>query len=155
MRPIEPCGQRARAVRGRPAGWSLTELLTVLAMVLVLATLAIPNYQQQQRVARRSDARSALQQVLLDQARYRSQHDSFATQLSALGWADAQSPQGHYQLQIVHADDEGYSAEATPQGTQAQDRGCNPMRLRWQDSASLTYSSGASSDSDLARCWNL
>lgn len=144
MRHFAPC-----------RGWSLAELLTTLSIMGILAALAIPHYQQQQRQARRSDARAALQQVLLEQARYRSSHERFATGLTELGWSGERSPQGHYRVQIVQADADGHVAEATPTGAQAGDTACNPMRLRWQDAATVVYSSGEASDSDPARCWGL
>jgi type IV pilus assembly protein PilE len=36
-------------------GWTLAELLISLALMSVLAALALPAYQQQQRQARRTD----------------------------------------------------------------------------------------------------
>ncbi len=134
-------------------GWSLTELLVVLAIAGILAALAIPSYQQQQRQARRGDARAALQQLQLDQARHRGSHEAFASQLSDLGWPSERSPQGHYRLQIAQADAEGHVAEAWPVGAQAADTACSPMRLHWGDVATVRYSSGTSTDSDPARCW--
>lgn len=135
------------------SGWSLTELLVVLAIAGILAALAIPSYQQQQRQARRGDARAALQQLQLDQARHRGSHDAYASQLSDLGWPSERSPQGHYRLQIAQADAEGHVAEAWPVGAQAADTACSPMRLRWGEVATVRYSSGTSTDSDPARCW--
>lgn len=137
----------------RSAGWTLTELLIVMAIMGILAALAIPQYQQQQRQARRSDARAALQQVLLEQARYRGDHDSFATQLGDLGWSSERSPQGHYRLQILEASAEGVVTQATPVGPQAADTACSPMRLHWHHPATTLYTSGASMDSDPGRCW--
>ena len=136
-------------------GWTLTELLVVLAILGILTALAVPHYQQQQRQARRSDARAALQQLLLDQARYRSSHDRFATQLSELGWVSERSAQGHYRLSIVQADTQSHVLEASPTCTQAADTACTPLRLRWQQAATVVQSSGASQDSDPAHCWGL
>jgi len=134
-------------------GWTLTELLVVLAIVGILTVLAVPHYQQQQRQVRRNDARAALQQLLLDQARYRGGHDRFATQLSALGWPSDRSTQGHYRLSIVQADDQSHVLEANPVGAQALDTACAPLRLHWQQPATVVQSSGANQDSDPAHCW--
>ncbi len=150
---MQPFHGRVRTRLQAPAGWTLSELLAVLAIVAVLAALAIPHYQQQQRQARRGDARVALQQLLLDQARYRGSHEAFATQLSDLGWQGERSPQGHYRVQITHADADGHVAEALPQGAQAADTVCSPLRVQWRDAATVVQSGGSATDSDPARCW--
>ena len=134
-------------------GWTLTELLISLALMGTLAALALPAYLQQQRQARRSDAQSALQQLQMDQARWRSQHDTYADSLAALGWPSDLSPRGQYQISIPQADAEGYTLEALPLGAQAIDRDCSPLRLTWRGSASATLSAGEHPDSDPQRCW--
>ena len=134
-------------------GWTLTELLVSLALMSVLAALALPAYQQQQRQTRRTDGQSALLQLQMDQARWRSHHDSHADTLGALGWRSDQSPQGHYQITLTDATAQGYTAQAVAQGGQAADAQCNPLRLRWHDTATAVFSAGPYTDSDPARCW--
>lgn len=139
---------------GAPAqGWTLTELLMVMAILGILAAVAIPGYQQQQRQARRSDAQTALLQLQLDQARYRSHNERFASETAALGWTSDRSSQGHYRLQIAQADSNGFVIEAHAVGTQRADTACNPMRLALQDAATVVLSSGADTSGDSARCW--
>lgn len=134
-------------------GWTLTELLISLALMGTLAALALPAYQQQQRQARRSDAQAALQQLQMDQARWRSQHDTYADSLTALGWTSDLSPRGQYRISIPQADAEGYTLEALPLGGQAADRDCSPLRLTWRGSATATFSAGEHAGSDPQRCW--
>jgi type IV pilus assembly protein PilE len=144
-------------LRGAPSthsqGWTLTELLISLAVMGTLAALALPAYLQQQRQARRSDAQVALQQLQIDQARWRTQHDTYADSLTALGWGSDQSPRGQYRISIPQADAEGYTLEAWPVGAQAADRDCSPLRLTWRGSATTTLSAGQHPDSDPDRCW--
>jgi type IV pilus assembly protein PilE len=134
-------------------GWTLTELLISLALMSVLAALALPAYQQQQRQARRGDGQAALLQLQMDQARWRSAHDSYTDTLGALGWNSDRSAQGHYQINITDATADSYTLEAVALGGQAADRDCNPLRLSWQGSATAVFSAGPDMASDPARCW--
>lgn len=143
--------QTSRSARNQ--GWTLAELLISLALMSVLAAIALPAYLQQQRQARRSDGQAALVQLQMDQARWRSTHDSHADTLSALGWPSDRSPQGHYQITLTEATAEGYTALAVALGGQAADRDCTPLRLRWQGTATAVFSAGEHTDSDPARCW--
>jgi type IV pilus assembly protein PilE len=134
-------------------GWTLAELLISLALMSVLAAVALPTYQQQQRQARRGDGQAALLQLQMDQARWRSTHDSYANSVSELGWAQGLSPQGHYQIMVTDATADGYTAQATGLGSQAADRECASLRLRWQGGATAVFSAGDYPDGDPASCW--
>jgi type IV pilus assembly protein PilE len=134
-------------------GFTLIELLVTLALMGVLAALAVPAYQAQQRQARRSDAQAALLQLQVDQSRWRNAQGRFASSLTELGWPGDRSPLGHYQLVLLDASADSYVVEARPQGAQAQDSACSPMRLAWRDLATVVHSSGNSLDSDPGRCW--
>lgn len=134
-------------------GWTLAELMMALAVMGVLATLAVPSYLQQQRNARRSDGHAALVQIQVDQARWRSSHDSYADTLLALGWATDRSGQGHYQISLINVDADGYTALATASGGQALDHDCTPLRLTWSGTASAVFGAGDHVDSDPRRCW--
>lgn len=139
--------------RAHLAGWTLTEMLVALLLVVTLTSIALPSFQSQQRQARRSDAQSALQQLQLNQAMWRGQHASHASDLGSLGWSTELSQGGHYRIAIEEARQDGYTLSATPIGSQARDTACAPMRLQWRHSASVVLSSGASQDSDIGRCW--
>ena len=137
----------------RSTGWTLTELLISLALMSVLAALALPAYQQQQRQARRTDGQAALLQVQMEQARWRGSHDHYADSLTALGWSSDLSPLGHYQITLSDATADGYTAQAVGLFGQAADRDCNPLRLSWQGTATAIFGAGEYPDSDPARCW--
>ncbi len=135
------------------SGWTLVELLITLALMGVLAALALPTYQQQQRQARRTDGQAALLQLQVDQVRWRSSHERYAQTLNDLGWTRDTSPQGHYQITITEASAEAYTAQATAIGGQAADRACSPLRLSWQGSATALWGAGEHANSDPDRCW--
>lgn len=148
-----PEDRHGRAGPIHASGWTLSELLVSLALMATLASLALPAYLQQQRQARRSDALVALQQLQMDQARWRDAHETYADSLSALGWRTERSPGGHYAIRIAHADAEGYTLEAWPTGSQAADQACSPLRLTGHGNASPIFSAGEHTDSDPLRCW--
>jgi type IV pilus assembly protein PilE len=153
MRMTQPHTAASHLSQANARGWTLSELLISLALMSVLAAVALPTYQQQQRQARRGDGQAALLQLQMDQARWRSTHDSYATSVSELGWSQGLSPQKHYQITVTDATAEGYTAQATGLGSQAADRECANLRLRWQGGATAVFSAGDHPDSDPASCW--
>lgn len=136
-----------------PRGLTLTEMLISVALLAVLTALAVPAYQEQQRVARRSDGQAALLQLQSDQVRWRSLHDSHTDSLLDLGWTSDRSPSGHYRIRLLEATAEGYVAQAIGLGGQAEDRRCSPLHLHWQGSATAIWGAGEHLDSDPNRCW--
>ncbi|VAW75073.1 hypothetical protein MNBD_GAMMA13-1032 [hydrothermal vent metagenome] len=132
--------------RNRVQGFSLLELLTALAIVAILATITVPSFSGLLDKSRRSDAMSALWQVQLAQARWRSNNARYAPSLAALGWASALSPEGYYQLRISEAGAADYIILAQPQAAQQNDS-CGVFAM---DANGPDYSEGYAS----AVCWN-
>lgn len=60
-------------------GFTLIELMIVVAIVAVLAAIAVPAYNNQVRKAQRAEARSALQQVTLLQEKWRADNPTYGT----------------------------------------------------------------------------
>jgi len=143
MHPFRSCMQ----------GWTLTEMLVCVALFGVLSALALPAYEEQQRLARRSDGQAALLQLQTDQVRWRSMNDSHTESLTDLGWHSDLSPSGHYRIRMIEANAEGYAAQAIGVGPQSTDRKCSPLHLRWQGSATAVWGAGQQMDSDPNRCW--
>ena len=61
----------------RLQGFTLIEVMAVAVIVLILATLAYPSYQEAVRQSRRAEAQAALMQLMQQQERYYSQHNSY------------------------------------------------------------------------------
>jgi len=81
-------------------GFTLVELVVVMAIIAVLATLALPAWTGYLAKARRMDATSALQQLRLQQEAWRGSDADYAT-LAELGWSRPVTPDGHYALRLV------------------------------------------------------
>ena len=110
-------------------GFSLVELMIVVAIVGIIASFAYPSYEEYVTRSKRSDAMAALVQASQAMERYRSQapydydvaalSDVFATQVPVEGGT------AYYQLTIAN-DATSYTITATPVGSMA---GKDPLTL--------------------------
>jgi len=100
----------ASVVRPGSRGISLVEVVVVLALLSVFASMALPTWQQQLAKARRAEAIAALTALQSAQEAYRAHHGSYALQLAALRVAPAVAP--HYDIALVAPHGSGYIARA-------------------------------------------
>ena len=66
-------------------GFSLIELLIVIAIILVIVTIAVPKYQRAQIFVRETAALKAIQTIHTMQIQYQSQYGRYANSLAELG----------------------------------------------------------------------
>lgn len=109
-------------------GHTLIELLIVLALIAILASLAYPDYSDAVRRGHRVDARNSLTAIQIAQARYQGRHGRYARRLSELGWAEPVSDEGYYRLELDPSVDptQGFLAHARPREI---DEACPEMRI--------------------------
>ena len=103
----------------RDLGFSLVELLVVLAALAILVSLASPSYQDVVRKARRADARTALLDAAQRLERCHTRHGSYDHEHCTV---PAISPDGFYR--IIEPDPRGalsFRLRAVPTGSQAAD----------------------------------
>ena len=78
-------------------GFSLIELMVVVVIVGVLASIAYPSYRDQVRKTRRADAKSALLDAAAKMERYYTQFGRYSGTLANSGII-ATSPEAYYQI---------------------------------------------------------
>ena len=69
----------------RRRGFSLIELLIVIAIILIIITVAVPKFQKAQMFARDMGAQKAIQTIHTAEVQYQSQYGRFANSLAELG----------------------------------------------------------------------
>lgn len=137
-------------------GHTLIELLIVMALVAMLASIAMPGYRRQVLRSNRIEARTALLNIAAAQEKYYLQNNAYANQsaLSAappagLGLAGT-TANGWYSVVISAADTAGFSASATATGTQVADADCATFTINQIGLKGATRSDG----SVATACWN-
>lgn len=126
LRP-RPCSR----VRTGQRGFGLVESVTVVAIVGVMATIALPSYRDAQLRNRRVDATQSLQRLQAAQAQYRFEHGRYAETLDQLpGTGHAESQMGRYRIGLRLVGSDGYELQAQAQDAQARDTACPVFTLR-------------------------
>jgi type IV pilus assembly protein PilE len=123
-------------------GFTLIELMVVVAIVAILAALAYPSFNEQVRASRRADAFSALGDVQLQLERHRADNPTYAG--AAVGFPAS----SHYDFAVTAADAVSYTLSATPTGAQSGDR-CGTLSVTFANGAVTRDASGTNVD----RCW--
>ncbi len=70
----------------RQRGVTLVELMTVVAVIAILASLGYPMYLEQQMKGRRTDGKAMLHNVMQQSERFYTENNTFTTDMAALGF---------------------------------------------------------------------
>ena len=128
----------------RTRGFTLIELMIVVAIVAILAAVAIPSYQQYIQKSRRVDAKETLTRMATLQERFFFQNSAYATNIDDLG--GTASPEGWYRINMPVATNSTFTITATPIGAQANDTRCASFSI---DQTLRQTATGTDSDN----CW--
>lgn len=144
------------AVRSAEKGFTLIELMIVVAVVAILSAIAYPSYQEYVKRSRRAEAQSLLNEAAAREERWRAQNGSYMTGSTAADIAKLKlakvdkSENGYYTLGIgVVANDGGYTLTATRAGAQASDTKCGDFTLDATGKKGLV----ASTPGTVENCW--
>jgi general secretion pathway protein G len=144
----------ARALRrddfSSPAGFSLTEILIVIAVVGVIAAIAIPGYINSLEQARIARAVADIRVIEADIRAYRSLNDAWPTRLSDVRRGPTRDPWGN---DYVYTDLSGLKGK----GKARKDRFLNPLNSDFdlyslgRDGRSSTPLTAKASQDDIVR----
>ena len=106
-------------------GFTLIEMVVVLAILAILVAVTYPSYQNYLFRGRRADGREMLQRVAAAQERFYTNRNRYTTDLTGatgINLGSDYSEAGHYRISIVVPDGgQSFTLTATPQGIQARD----------------------------------
>jgi type IV pilus assembly protein PilE len=145
---------------GGPAGFTLVEMMIVVAIIGILAAIAYPAYTEQVRRGKRSEAQTAILEVSQFLQRYYAARGTFTGVdaddglFKSNGWDRIPRDTGRTQTYSVELEDIeglkglGYKIRATPAGGESSDPKCGSLTL--DDKGRKGTSAGSDKVND---CW--
>lgn len=119
--------------RAKHKGFTLIELMIVVAIIAILASVAYPSYQRYVTSTWRTAATACLSELSQGMARRYTVAMSYAgdeqNELPANGCVAQIEAEGRYRF-AVQADDHSFAISASPQGVQAsRDQRCGVLTI--------------------------
>ncbi|MGY0619030.1 type IV pilin protein [Lysobacter sp. A378] len=134
--------------KGKVAGFTLIELMIVVAVIAILAAVAYPSYADSVRKGHRGQAKADLMETAQLLERHRTVNNTYAGfNMGAFG----QSPHtgtARYTIALANDDADGYDLTASPEGSQEKDTQCGALSINQAGVKSISSTSGS-----VERCW--
>jgi len=144
----------------RAGGFSLIELMIVVAIIAILGAIAIPNYKAYVDRGKRSEGRALLAEVANRMERFYSDCNAYPTNLTTAGSNNCTSPgtvvvasttgeNNYYAVTVggLDANRQNYTLTATPQWP---DAACNNLTL---DNTGARNIVGGDGTKTRLECW--
>ncbi len=136
--------KRANPIRRKQSGFTLLELMIVVAIIAILAAIAYPSYQEHVRKSRRTQAQVDMQETVQKLERYYSARNSYANFVSNGGVISSTQTQFYTISFSGTPDATTFTLQAARQGGQANDR-CGTLTIN--QAGAKGYASGETG------CW--
>lgn len=140
-------------------GFTLIEMIIVVTMIAILASIAIPSYKNYVMRANRTIAKTALVELQARQEGYYVDRKRYATQLTTLAypadpaWVSATGEpdtalqtDSIYRIDLSDVTATDYTLTATPVGAQSDDSRCGTLSI-------IASGRKTASGSDGVDCW--
>lgn len=147
-------------MRAKVIGFTLLELMIVVAVVAILAMIALPSFNEQIRKGKRAEAVRALGDLQLRQERWRAERPAYGNTTAADAangnlFGSVASVNGYnaaleyYDVSATNNTATGYTLTATRKGDLANDPKCGNFTL----TVAAGVSTKGMSSGDVAYCW--
>jgi type IV pilus assembly protein PilE len=142
-------------------GFTLIELMIVVAVIGVLAIIAFPAYEQYGTKARRADAKISLTELAQRQESYYADNNGYADTFPKLGLNGTNygfkktgdnlfSKDENYILSIFNSTQKSFKLQATPTAGQTDDKTCALFSI---DSTGKREAKDKSNNDTSKECW--
>lgn len=135
------------------SGMTLIELMVVVVIIGILASIAVPSYRNYVIRTNRTEAKTALMATASALERCYTRFLQYNNPGCAVA-LPLPVPGGRYQIQVgadgINAQD--FSIQAVPQGRQADDTDCGTLNLNSRSQRSQTGTKGTDAAGTVA-CW--
>ncbi len=107
-------------------GVTLLELMIVVVIIGILASIAYPNYREFVARAKRNEAKAALLQIAQNQERFYLQNNTYTLDMTQLGFPDDPfiTDTESYSVRVTVADANDFTAVATYRRPDAEKDKC-------------------------------
>lgn len=126
--------------RRRAKGFSLIEIMIVVAVIAIIAAIALPSYNNSVLKSKRGMGKAELMEVLSMQEQYFINNKAYATDLTSLGYAtnpyfindqgsEVADANSIYRIALSGATVSDFTIEALARNGQADDTDCSTLTL--------------------------